>query len=694
FAIGEPVITSFTILATAGPNGTINPSGSVIVTAGDDQTFDFYPATCYKVDSVFVDDGYIGAPSSYTFNDVDANHTIYVKFAMKTYTITVTQGANGTITPGTSVVNCGDDLAFAIAPSVGYHVDSVFADDVYVPDSTTSYTFKDIDANHSITAKYAINTYTLDVAVVGSGTVTKDPDQPTYNHGTSVELTATPDDLSWKFKEWSGSATGTTNPLSIIMDANKNITATFERDSAYLAMYRSFMPESVALDVDNKGKINKYVKRKPVRVDFLLYVVCDSNNVNDLHMEFSHAIEDGFPFGTIPPSTATPAETKNKKWDFAFSTTLNAGDTVYVYGYGNKGKEQKISKYWWSRDGAQLGKSSKIVTFVHNVPKLPMPNRVNALFETFLDGGYGTDGMVVGKIRTDSVKQYGWFQTLKYGDVLKTLIVKKSLTLHTGTPRGFDAFVNAKPLVKQQKSLPPTKHDNKLFAGLVALKFNITASGMGKIPRGFGELIYEDGTSNPLNGLMIKEIAAYGDSVMMGQYDEVTEAKVFAESSVYSNLAATVDSINRAFEGPLDTLYFADSLVFKGYKMLSEVSYLRANPSAIPAVIIPMQGGVPQEPVAYALYQNYPNPFNPITTIQFDLPEEAIVTLKVYNMLGQEIATLLDREEMAEGMQEVEFSAETLASGIYFYRLVAEGIDEDGAQLGSYQTVKKMILIR
>ncbi|MDI6767519.1 MAG: T9SS type A sorting domain-containing protein [Bacteroidota bacterium] len=106
--------------------------------------------------------------------------------------------------------------------------------------------------------------------------------------------------------------------------------------------------------------------------------------------------------------------------------------------------------------------------------------------------------------------------------------------------------------------------------------------------------------------------------------------------------------------------------------------------------------GFSELPEEFALAQNYPNPFNPTTTIEFQLPELAIVTLKVYNMLGQEVATIIEHEEMDEGEQEVEFTAERLASGVYFYRLVAQGIeDEDTGELGqTFVSVKKMLLLK
>ena len=75
-------------------------------------------------------------------------------------------------------------------------------------------------------------------------------------------------------------------------------------------------------------------------------------------------------------------------------------------------------------------------------------------------------------------------------------------------------------------------------------------------------------------------------------------------------------------------------------------------------------------PTEYKLEQNYPNPFNPSTTIKFSLPENSMVTLKVYNIVGEEVATLIN-EERDSGWYEQSFDASKLASGIYIYRLSA-----------------------
>lgn len=85
----------------------------------------------------------------------------------------------------------------------------------------------------------------------------------------------------------------------------------------------------------------------------------------------------------------------------------------------------------------------------------------------------------------------------------------------------------------------------------------------------------------------------------------------------------------------------------------------------------------------FALNQNYPNPFNPSTTISFNLPQASEVSLKVYNMLGQEVITLVNKR-MSSGSQAVKFDASNLASGMYIYRL----------QAGTFSKTKKMMLIK
>ena len=92
----------------------------------------------------------------------------------------------------------------------------------------------------------------------------------------------------------------------------------------------------------------------------------------------------------------------------------------------------------------------------------------------------------------------------------------------------------------------------------------------------------------------------------------------------------------------------------------------------------------------YELSQNYPNPFNPVTNIQFDIPKEGLVTLKVYDILGREVKNIVSEFKQA-GSYIVSFDGSELASGIYFYRL--EFSDPTG-RTGNFVQVKRMIILK
>ncbi len=95
-------------------------------------------------------------------------------------------------------------------------------------------------------------------------------------------------------------------------------------------------------------------------------------------------------------------------------------------------------------------------------------------------------------------------------------------------------------------------------------------------------------------------------------------------------------------------------------------------------------------PEVYRLYQNYPNPFNESTSICYGLPHPSYVSIKVYNTLGQEVATLISEDKLS-GRYTVQFDGSTLASGIYFYRLKAL---TEGEERDMYVETKKLLLLR
>ncbi|MEJ2196195.1 MAG: T9SS type A sorting domain-containing protein [Ignavibacteriaceae bacterium] len=88
-------------------------------------------------------------------------------------------------------------------------------------------------------------------------------------------------------------------------------------------------------------------------------------------------------------------------------------------------------------------------------------------------------------------------------------------------------------------------------------------------------------------------------------------------------------------------------------------------------------------PTEYSLSQNYPNPFNPTTKIRYQVPATGLVSIRIYNLLGEVVATLVN-EEKPVGTYELTWNAENLSSGVYFYKL----------QAGKFVETKKMVVMK
>ncbi len=325
-----------------------------------------------------------------------------------------------------------------------------------------------------------------------------------------------------------------------------------------------------------------------------------------------------------------------------------------------------------------------------NQPRLPMPNLHNVG-----EGIYGGVQQTPVNITVGTTSDPNGAHTVyhpKYKDVLKSLVKeqKGGDLYHDAPPHCLNTFdKNGKEISKRQKSLPPNKHNNRLFAEQLTLKLNIAASDSGIFPLGLGDLIYDFHQTVPtaFDGKSIREIAAQVDSFL--SCDQFPKGVI--DSTIYLDI---LWRLNSAFTGPIDTVSWSCGKVkFTGVMPLGDVQYLHANPSAVPRVDFSRGPVAPytQQPSMFMLSQNYPNPFNPTTTIEFELPEDAVVTVKVYNTLGQEVATLAERAGFGEGINELEFSAENLPSGVYYYRIVAEDVEGKGVL---YSSVKKMLLIK
>jgi len=172
YATFKPIMHTITATTTVG--GNINPSGAVQVSQGSDQTFFIYPNEGYHLLAVYMDDNIVST-GDYTFYNVQANHSIHAVFAINTYTITPSAGANGTISPNTvQTVNHGTNKTFTFSPANGYKVNQVLIDGT--PDAGAAlagnYTFLNISDNHTIHVTFTKQTYMITSTSGPNGTVT------------------------------------------------------------------------------------------------------------------------------------------------------------------------------------------------------------------------------------------------------------------------------------------------------------------------------------------------------------------------------------------------------------------------------------------------------------------------------------------------------------------------------------------
>jgi hypothetical protein len=436
--------------------------------------------------------------------------------------------------------------------------------------------------------------------------------------------------------------------------------------------YRTF---SVA-DFSTKSAI----KRKAIATAWSFrFTNLTGRTVNKLHVEFTGTVTS---FDSLTPFSDTNQVGK-RAFDFV-GTTISDSQIITLSGIGPK-NGLKVGRWWWGIQDSIIGGKQKAMKPFTNVKLLAMPNAANVREETF-SYGYRL-GMTTGIVRTDSTRRYGWVTIFKGTDMQKSLLDRTGY--HSGTPRGFSTFSNNGRFVGLQKSLPPSKHNNKLFAEIITLKCNITASALGITPVGLGELLYEEGT-NPLSGLMLKEIAARADTLMTYWYG--------VSPATYTNLDTTIRKINLAFRGTVDSISFGALLTLKGVRSLDEVPFLLPNPNVMATTIArePLSNNKEETPTVFALYQNYPNPFNPTTTISFDLPIESNVSLIVYDILGREVMRVLENQPMESGRQEILLNATDFATGVYFYRIITNvSSEEDNEWFGqSFSMTKRMMIIK
>ncbi|MDB5031545.1 ice-binding family protein [Mucilaginibacter sp.] len=171
----------------------------------------------------------VSTSSSYQFV-LPADRTLVAHFstipASQFAVVLSSNPAAGGSTTGSGAYAAGTSVTVNATPNTGYTFVN-WTDNGTIASTSPAYTFP-LSANRTLVANFLLNTYTLNTTALpaAGGSVTKTPNQPTYNYGTTAQLTATPN-AGYIFSSWSGDASGSVNPLTVTMTSNKNITANF-----------------------------------------------------------------------------------------------------------------------------------------------------------------------------------------------------------------------------------------------------------------------------------------------------------------------------------------------------------------------------------------------------------------------------------------------------------------------------------
>jgi|GEM_PF-1235712 predicted nucleotidyltransferase len=386
----------------------------------------------------------------------------------------------------------------------------------------------------------------------------------------------------------------------------------------------------------------------------------------------------------------------------AYSVTLSPGVSFTNLDFANKPTDTVFFRTLRAEEGL-LVKPAKL-KYTKGIPNEPN-------FGTVLEAEFKRISKVLpiptmlGIPQTgENTKKYAWVvykKAAEMGQLYTSPHVFTDTTNKQAFPLDYVRDLNgvnttSKKLVKVLKP-SRKKFNNVALEQGVIFKFNLMASKDSIIPPHFGDkLVLAEPfelAGRELEGKTLAYIGDVLDTIMT--YWEINGINTpSARENLYNFSTKILKKINEAFYDSLaPDNYIIDSLGVVSKKNPYAVK-LRGVRSAQDVDIVEKldgkahESGSQNEPFRFELYQNYPNPFNPTTTLSFVISQSSFVTMKIYNILGQEVTTLLNNEAMEEGLHEVQFDASRFSSGVYFYRLTSTSENK------TFVDIKKMVLMK
>lgn len=336
--------------------------------------------------------------------------------------------------------------------------------------------------------------------------------------------------------------------------------------------------------------------------------------------------------------------------EMAKGLKVDAAGNVYVTGYTHLGDELfdelfDIVTIKYSSSGVQ--KWARIYNSPENIIDIPHSLAIDALGNVYVTGSKGTGGEVYDflTLKYSSSGLRKWVKTYNgpanYQDIAYSIAVRDSIVVVTGNSKRFDLRFD----------MATIKYRQTFVHLAIAQKLTLVAAEVNNLVN-WGDLTQGNG-----NALKVKLNAA------LQKVNQGNKNAAINELSAFVNQTEAFVRTNKLIPE------YGESLIAEADDIILELSRGFS-----------LQNG---EPSTYTLRQNYPNPFNPATTISFNIPKTGFVSLKVYDVLGNEAAILVN-ENLNANSYEVSWDASGFASGVYFYKITADGFTE----------TRKMVLIK
>jgi hypothetical protein len=679
-------INTFTITSFAGANGTISPTPGVSVNYGGNQHFSIAPNTGYHVDSLIVDGANITSDTQYTFLNVTSSHTIRAIFARTGFIITSSVGPHGSISPlGSVFVPSDSNQAFAITPAIGWRLDSLLVDGFSQPLASV-YIFSTVKASHTIRVVFKAEAYNISIAsgdwsqsaTWSLGTVPVNTDSVIIGSGTVVRL-----DIN--------GVCGAFNLLGRMNYSNNSgrtltvTTAGSRSGNVIIADTLNFASQS-----DQRMFVGGNLSCTGT-------IINNSNGATGSFFVFNGAgsrnLSSGVTIRGLQVSNASLLLNLIQPLTIQAGINLTNGRIVL----GNNDLTLLPT--------ASIGSGSASSYIVTNGTG-KFIRTVTAAADTFPIGtitGYNRVTLATGT--SSDVFGIRIISSINPPSAKDSAAVQRTIDLNrTGTDSlGLLTMTVLWNASEQGSLFVPASASSWHFDGsawveegtftpsgtgpFVGTISNITNTGKyvignaGALPITLGDFSGRmvDQHSVKIEWATISEQSTYGFYIQRrGEHEPL-----YTDVSSFIGGAGTTLNEQKTYSW-IDTGAAVGAYYYRlrTIDLNGDVEYsfpIRIN------IVLSVKDRVP---ISFKLNQNYPNPFNPSTKITFDLPERGNVTLKIYNIIGQEVAVVLDGNQYNAGSYSQPFNAGAFASGVYYYRLTVTGASH------TYESMKKMILLK